>query len=117
MFAYLAAAYHEDYTPTAWQVWLMYVAVTVSCAAITIFLPTAMPRLEKTFFFCSITGFVTFLITILATATPKHDARTIFAEYNNVSGWNDGAAFLISCGTAMYAFIGTDGAIHIAEVY
>lgn len=61
-------------------------------------------------------GFVVFFITILVTESPKHTPHTVFADFNNESGWSDGLAFMISCGTAMYAFIGTDSAIHISEV-
>ena len=116
MFAYLASEYHESFDPQPWQIWLMYIAIISTCAAIICLLPTFIPLLEKAFFFCSLIGFVVFFITILATESPKHTSHTVFVEFNNESGWSDGLAFIISCGTAMYAFIGTDSAIHISEV-
>ncbi|KAI0146132.1 putative GABA permease [Xylariaceae sp. FL1272] len=115
IFAALATSFHPDYTPTAWQIWLIYVGIMVLCTLVLTLLPTMLARIEKASFFASVIGFVVFLIVILATASPKNPAHIVFADLNNQSGWSDGLGFMLSVGTAMYTFIGTDAVIHVSE--
>ncbi|KAJ3580470.1 hypothetical protein NPX13_g87 [Xylaria arbuscula] len=113
--AAIASAFHPEYEPTAWQIWLIYVLIMALCTLVLTMLPTLLARIEKISFFVSVVGFVVFLIVILATASPKNTTNLVFATSNNQSGWSDGLGFLLSVGTAMYTFIGTDSVIHISE--
>ncbi len=116
MITALAAVYHEDYISTQWQIYLIYVVVLILCAAIVILMPRGIPALEKGLFFGSLAAFTVFFIMVLATSKNKQSASHVFTEWRNQTGWNDGLAFMLACGTAMYVFIGTDGVIHLAEV-
>lgn len=68
------------------------------------------------FFLASLIGFVFFFIAVLATSKTKQSARTVFVTFTNLSGWNDGTAFMLGVGSAMYSFVATDTATHLAEV-
>lgn len=116
MVAFLVAYYRHDFVPQQWQIWLIYAVIMIVCFLILALLPSHLARLEQLFFFSSISAIVVFFVTILATSENKNPPKTVFVNFDNQSGWNDGIAFLLSCGTAMYAFIGTDSVIHIAEV-
>lgn len=111
----LATLFHPEYMPTQWQVYLCYVAFVVACTLITIYLPKGIALMETVFFFASVGGFVVFLITVLATSKTKQSAKTVFVTWDNMTGWDDGAAFLIGTGQAMYTFLAVDSASHIAE--
>jgi choline transport protein len=116
MIAQLAAIYHHDYSPTSWQIYLIYIAVLVLCALVICLMPKQLPAVEKGLFFASITAIVVFFITVLATSKKSQTATTVFVDYKNQSGWPDGLSFLLSSGTAMYLFIGIDAVIHLTEV-
>lgn len=111
----LASFFNPDYVWTQWQVWLLYVLLCCIAVAVIVLLPTWLPQAEMVFFLATVSGFVVFFITVLATSKSKQKGSTIFTDWNNQSGWSDGPAFLIGVGTAMYTFLATDGATHIAE--
>lgn len=90
----LASLFHPEYSPTQWQVYLIYVIFVVACTSITIFLPRSIPLAETVFFGASLLGFVVFLITVLAASETKQPARIIFADWVNLTRWNDGAVSL-----------------------
>lgn len=111
----LGSFLHPDYIWTQWQCYLVYDALCIIAVAVVIFAPRAIPTGEKVFFYATISGFVVFFITVLACSKTKQSASTVFTEWNNQTGWGDGTAFLLGVGTAMYTFLATDGATHIAE--
>ena len=111
----IATLFHADYTPTPWQTYLVYVGFVVACTLITIFLPKQIPLLETVFFGASVTGFAVFLVAILASSPTKQPASAIFATWTNTTGWDDGTAFLLGVGQAMYTYLAVDSATHIAE--
>lgn len=91
----LASLFHPEYSPTQWQVYLIYVIFVVACTSIAIFLPKSIPLAETIFFGASLLGFVAFLITVLAVSETKQPAKIIFADWVNLTGWNDGAVSFI----------------------
>ena len=101
--------------PTQWQVYLCYVAFVGACTLITIFLPKKIPFMETVFFIASVAGFLVFFITVLATSETKQSASVVFVDWVNLTGWDDGTAFLLGVGQAMYTFLAVDSATHIAE--
>jgi choline transport protein len=87
----LANFFHEDYISTQWQIYLIYVAFVAACTLITIFLPKQIPIAETVFFIASVAGFLVFIVTVLGLSETKQSAKTIFVEWVNETGWNDGA--------------------------
>ena len=90
----------------------MFVLLISITAAIVIWLPRAIPRGE----IASLLGFFVFFVVVLATSKTKQPGSVIFIRFANVTGWSDGTAFMIGVGSAMYAFLATDSATHMAEV-
>lgn len=112
----MASFYNPDYTIQRWQIYLMFVLIMLLCIAIVVGLPTLLPKGEIMFFLASLIGFLFFFISVLATSSPKQTAATVFTTFTNLSGWNDGTAFMLGVGSAMYSFVATDSATHLAEV-
>lgn len=47
---------------------------------------------------------------------PKHDAKLIFTEFINNSGYtSSGWVFIMSFYNAMYGLVGTDGTMHLVS--
>lgn len=111
----IATLFHPDYVSTQWQVYLCYVAFVGACTLITIYLPKRIPLLQTVFFVASVAGFLVFFITVLATSETKQSGSAVFVDWVNVTGWDDGTAFLLGVGQAMYTFLAVDSASHIAE--
>ncbi|KAH9203875.1 putative amino acid permease [Leptodontidium sp. 2 PMI_412] len=113
--AEIGTLYHPTYTTQRWHIYLLFVFVILLCGILIIFLPTLLPAGENIFFLASVLGFVVFTITVLAASKQKQPARVVFKEWENVTGWSDGMAFILGVGSCMYAFLATDAATHIAE--
>lgn len=113
--AALATVYHPDFVATQWQIYLIYVALTLIAIALITLFPAQLPRAEIFCFWMSCLGFVASTIVVLARSNQKQTGRTVFADWNNNSGWNDGVAFMIGVGQGMFSFIAIDAATHVAE--
>jgi choline transport protein len=113
----LVTLHHPNFAAAQWQVYLIYVMINVLATIIICYLPKLLPKIEQTFFLSSLFAFVTGFVTLLASSHDKQPGRTVFVNYNNQSGWSDGTSFLIGVGSCMYAFLATDAATHISEVW
>ncbi|PYH93898.1 amino acid transporter [Aspergillus ellipticus CBS 707.79] len=111
----LVTIYHPGYTEAAWHTYLIYLAFVILTTTVVCALPRAIPRLEIVIFLCSFFGFVVSLVTVLTVQDHKQSAHSVFVDYENHTGWNDGTAFMIGTATCMYAYLAIDGATHIAE--
>lgn len=111
----IVTLFHPNYIPTQWQVYLVYVGYVLACTLVTIFLSSQIPALETVFFVASVSGFVVFFVAVLAASKSKQSASTVFVDWNNQTGWDDGTAFLLGVGQAMYTYLAVDSATHIAE--
>lgn len=111
-----AAYFHPEFDAQRYQVYLLSVFLTIVSTLIVCLLPKTLGIIEKVCFWVSVLGAVVVTITMLAASGSKQSARTVFVEYKNQSGWDDGLSFLLAVGSAMFSFTGTDGATHLAEV-
>jgi choline transport protein len=62
----------------------------------------------------SVAGFAIVCVVILAMCRQFNDASVIL-RVDGVSGWPDGAAWIMSVGNGMYAFASLDAVLHVAE--
>ncbi|KAI4944262.1 hypothetical protein J4E91_008817 [Alternaria rosae] len=86
------------------------------CSVIPIFaFPKSVPKITAGSMYLSLGGFVAWFIVLLATSSRTNDASFVLASDPGVSGWNQGAAWLLGITNAMYNFGGSDSPIHIAE--
>lgn len=104
-----------SFVASRWQTTLLFLAMQLLCTAIPCFFARALPKLEEMFFWASVVAPFVGFVTLLATSHGnKQDAKTVFVDYENNTGWPHGLTFLISIGQTMYIYIGTDGATRIA---
>lgn len=113
--AAMAAVYHPDFAATQWQIYLIYVALTLLATSLITLFPRQLPRAEIVCFWLTCIGFIVSTVTVLARSDRKQTGRTVFVTWNNNSGWNDGVAFMIGVGQGMFSFIAIDAATHVAE--
>lgn len=62
----------------------------------------------------SITSVIVISIVLLATA-PKTDAKFVFTDFSNTTGWSDGTAWMLGLLQSALAFIGYDAVAHMTE--
>ncbi|KAI1103590.1 amino acid transporter [Jackrogersella minutella] len=114
----LYATYHQDtYVPDAWHVYVTYVGVLWLCAFFVIFANKLVPYTQNCgMFFVLVGGIITIIVI---SAMPSTHASNYFVwgsfKENNLTGWQDGVAFLLGVLNGAFT-IGTPDAItHIAE--
>lgn len=110
--------YHADtYVPAAWHVYVTYIIVLWISTLVVIFANRIVPYTQHLgMLFVAVGGIVTIAI---AAAFPKQHASNYFVwgsfSENNLTGWQDGVAFLLGVLNGPFT-IGTPDAItHMAE--
>lgn len=114
----MVVLHNETYTPTAWQVWLIYVAIIVVCTVVVIGGNSIMALLTSASLYWSLASFLICLITtvVMHRAKPYEPASFVFGNFSNSSGWsNSGTAFVIGWMLSTYNFLGIDAATHLSE--
>ena len=111
----MVTVYSPDFAATQWQIYLIYVALTIIATILLTLFNSHLPRAEIACFWMTCLGFIVSTTTVLARSDNKQSARTVFATWSNNSGWPDGAAFMIGVGQGMFAFIAIDSATHVSE--
>ncbi|KAK4499995.1 hypothetical protein PRZ48_008181 [Zasmidium cellare] len=111
----IANFWHPQWTATSWQTYLIYVAVCCSTILPLFITPRKIPFLLQCTLFLSIIGCVMFLITTCVMHEETQPASYLTQPGLGVSGWSTSAAWLLAISNGMYAYGGTDGAIHISE--
>ena len=98
-----------------WMVFVAYqlfnfVAYLFNCYGKT------LPALGNLFLYVSLVSFITITITVLAKASPKREAKFVFANFVNNTGWESGAiAFIVGLINPNWSFSCLDSATHLAE--
>ena len=113
----LAVVAHPDFAPTAWQTYLVYVAWALLSLVIN------LPRIFQTVNYLlgavifTLNGTAIYLfVSLLVKASPKQDARTVFVQFVNESGWkSDGWVFFLALLPAMACLGGMDNVTHLTD--
>lgn len=114
----LYVIYHQStYVYEAWHVYVAYVLITWFCVAVVVFVNRVIPHTQTVGMFFVIVGGIVSIIVIAA--MPKQHASNYFVwgsfKENNITGWQDGVAFLLGVLNGAFT-IGTPDAItHMAE--
>ncbi|KAJ3562132.1 hypothetical protein NPX13_g8679 [Xylaria arbuscula] len=106
---------NPDFVPQQWHSYLIYVGL-IFLTLIPIFtIPQRhLSKWTQMCLYLSIAGFIITTI-VLATMTTGFNHPSFLLEFNGVSGWPTGVAWILSISNAMYAFASTDAVIHVAE--
>ncbi|KAF4962380.1 hypothetical protein FSARC_9546 [Fusarium sarcochroum] len=87
----------------AYQVFLIYVAITFTCASISTFGNRWLPILDTVAIFGTFISLFAIMITILVLAkNGRRDAKWVFTHFEASSGWPDGWSFCIGLLHAAY---------------
>ncbi|KAF1347364.1 amino acid transporter [Lizonia empirigonia] len=105
----------DTYVPKNWHVTLLYWGVIAFCVFINVAAGWLLPKFEGALLVLHILGFFAILIPLLVLG-PKGDAKEIFTTFLNLGGWDSqGLSFCIGIMGSVFAFVGGDGPIHLAE--
>ncbi|KAF4470382.1 choline transporter [Fusarium albosuccineum] len=104
-----------SYVATRWHIYLFYVAVAFVTAVPVFIASKRLSWLVQFALFCIILGMVLFLFVPVGMHKHVNDGSFQVESGLGISGWNSGTAWLLGIANCMYAFGGTDGAIHISE--
>lgn len=99
-----------------YQVFLLFVAVTLLCNAVSALGNKWLPWLDTAAIFWTFAGVIAMMVTILAIAkNGRHDAKYVFGKFENSSGWPDGWSFCVGLLHAAYATSSTGMIISMCE--
>ncbi|KAK0752623.1 amino acid/polyamine transporter I [Schizothecium vesticola] len=101
---------------TTYQVFLVFLAVTLLCNAISIYGNRWLHHLDTFAVFWTFAGLLAILITVLAVAkNGRHDAAYVFGDFEPTSGWPAGWSFCVGLLHAGYATSSTGMIISMTE--
>ncbi|KAK3356694.1 gaba permease-like protein [Lasiosphaeria hispida] len=99
-----------------YQIFLVFVAVTILCNLISIFGNKYLHHLDTFAIFWTFAGLLAIMITILVVAkNGRRDAKFAFGEFEPTSGWPAGWSFMVGLLHAGYATSSTGMIISMAE--
>ncbi|KAH6712496.1 amino acid/polyamine transporter I [Leptodontidium sp. MPI-SDFR-AT-0119] len=98
-----------------WQLFLVYLAVDVICWLVNLWGLKGIPTLELIGCYATVFGFIAYTVALLVKA-PKADARSVFVEMNNQTGYSSIAmAVVLGLFSSFATLMGLDGPAHLAE--
>ncbi|KAI5777088.1 amino acid/polyamine transporter I [Geopyxis carbonaria] len=111
----LAVLNNPTYVPTRWQATLIFYAITFLALLINTYLARLLPKIEATILVLHVLGFFGVLLPLVYLG-PHGAPSTVFATFLNLGAWrSDAVSFFIGSVSTMFAFMGIDGATHMAE--
>ncbi|KAI1100944.1 amino acid transporter [Jackrogersella minutella] len=107
-------ASNGTYTIEAWKTYLIFLAVVTFTTGANIWGNRILGRWNDAALYWSLLGVVIISIVLLATSE-KNDARYVFTEFQNETGWSDGMAWILGLLQSALSLIGFDAALHMTE--
>ncbi|OHE91443.1 hypothetical protein CORC01_13262 [Colletotrichum orchidophilum] len=107
--------WHPAFEGTQWQIYLIYCATATITMLPVVFSSKRITLIVQTSLYSSLIGF--FIVLLVSAGMHKHTMPASFIVHSGLgsSGWSPSVAWILGITNAMYAFGGTDGAIHISE--
>ncbi|KAL2004970.1 hypothetical protein VTN00DRAFT_2820 [Thermoascus crustaceus] len=111
----LAINYPDSYVPQGWHGTLFVMAVASVAFIFNTFLAQKLPLIEGIILIVHCFGFFAILIPLWVLA-PTSPPSKVFGSIEDRGGWgNNGLACLVGLVAPIYALIGPDSAVHMAE--
>ncbi|KAJ9483605.1 hypothetical protein VN97_g9796 [Penicillium thymicola] len=115
MVGVIAINYPDTYTYKPWHVTLLVIAVALVALIFNTFLAQKLPLIEGIILIVHCFGFFGILIPLWV-LSPRVPASEVFGSIENRGGWdNNGLACMAGLVGPIYALIGPDSAVHMAE--
>lgn len=111
-----AALQHGDYVPERYQYVVVSIGFIVLFTLTNIFGNKYHSGSTMVLLVYNVVAIVGIMVTLLATAPKRNDAKFIFTEYNNMTGFSShGYVFILGLLQSAYTFTGYDSVTHLAE--
>lgn len=105
-----------DFVMSAWQLFLIILALLVVTIVFNTWAATVLPTLEVASLVGHTVGFVVFVGVLWGMCRPLNTSREVFLSFENGSGWSDyGAACLVLQVSIIWSMLGSDTIVHICE--
>ncbi|KAI5465059.1 amino acid/polyamine transporter I [Mariannaea sp. PMI_226] len=102
------------YQPAAWQTYLIFLAVLSFGTAGNIWGNRILGRWNDLALYWSVLAVIIISIILLSTSE-KTDAKHVFTEFTNETGWPDGVAWILGLLQSALSLIGFDVVLHLTE--
>lgn len=100
----------------AYQVFLIFLAITLLCNAVSALGNRWLPILDTFAIFWTLAGVIAIMICVLALAKEgRHSAKYVFTDFTVSSGWTPGWSFMVGLLHAAYATSSTGMIISMCE--
>ncbi|TGJ81469.1 hypothetical protein E0Z10_g7296 [Xylaria hypoxylon] len=107
-------ASNGTYQIKQWATYLIFLAVLTFTTGANIWGNRILGRWNDAALYWSILAVIVTSIVLLATAD-KNDARFVFTDFQNETGWPDGLAWILGLLQSALSLIGFDAALHMTE--
>lgn len=106
---------NPSHVPKGWQNTLIAWSVLAFAVVVNTVASSSLAKFEGLILILHIVGFLAILIPLTYLA-PHANAQEVFTTFLNLGGWNTQAySFFIGLVGPVYAFVGADSAVHMAE--
>jgi choline transport protein len=105
---------YPSYNLQRWHGTLLLFALILFSLFFNTFLASHLPKVEGSVLILHIVGFFAILITLVYLA-PHGSPYDVFVKYLTLGGYSPGVSFFVGLTTAVVAFLGADGAVHMCE--
>ena len=107
---------HDNYVPELWHGTLLFWAIVILSVFINTAATRILPTIETLILVLHVVGFFAVLIPVVHLAPNKASAHDVFTQFSNDGGWSSqGLSFFVGLIGNVYAMIGCDSAVHMAE--
>ncbi|KAI0205836.1 choline transport protein [Astrocystis sublimbata] len=107
-------ASNGTYEIKQWATYLIFLAVLSFTTCANIYGNKILGRWNDAALYWSILAVVVISIVLLATSD-KNDARFVFTDFKNETGWPDGLSWILGLLQSALSLIGFDAALHLTE--
>lgn len=105
-----------DYVMTAWQLFLIILAMLLITIVLNTLGARSLPALEVASLVGHTAGLVVFVGVLWGMCRPLNSSREVFLGFENNSGWsNYGAACLVTQVSIIWSMLGSDTIVHICK--
>ncbi|KAL8811645.1 MAG: hypothetical protein Q9223_007490 [Gallowayella weberi] len=106
---------NPGYNAERWQGTLLMWAIVCVAVLVNTVISSLLPKLECVILFIHVLGFFAIMIPLVYMA-PHGSASDVFTMFINEGGWKTtGLSFFVGLYGNVFAFLGTDAAIHMSE--
>ncbi|EGU79039.1 amino acid/polyamine transporter I [Fusarium oxysporum f. sp. albedinis] len=107
-------ASNNAYEATQWKTYLFFLAILTFGTVGNVWGNKILGRWNDMALYWSVLSVVIMSI-ILLSMSPKTDARQVFTEFRNETGWSDGVAWILGLLQSALSLIGFDVVLHLTE--